>query len=63
MSVDVLVAVLACDYGTTRHELGPHSLNRLDHALAEFKGREAVVTFVFSATSVALKIKQLQRAF
>jgi hypothetical protein len=53
MNPKVLVAVLACDYGNTNHENGPHVLTRLDKALEEFAGRTDDVLFIFSAGRLA----------
>lgn len=55
MSVQILVAVLACDYAKTSdgrrngHNLGPKSIARLDKALEFAAAQSGDVRFVFSA--------------
>jgi len=46
--VDVICLVLACDYGLTKHELGPQSHLRLDGAMTRFR-KDDKVLFVFAA--------------
>jgi len=59
MNPKILVAVLACDYGNSKHENGPHALTRLDKALEQFKGQADKVLFIFSAGRLALADSRL----
>lgn len=46
---EILIGVLACNYGNDGKTLGSHSMIRLDQPLADYAGAKACVTFVFSA--------------